>query len=584
MSSESIHPSSYRLYRRLLTYTFKYWPIFIYAVIGMVLIAGTTTGFTAIMKPIMDEGFVARDPETIRWIPVLIIGIFFFRVVGSFASGYGMSVIGRNVIRELRRVMFDRLVHLPKSYYDSETAGVIISRFSYDVEQVANAATRAVTVFIKDSLTIMALIGWMIYLNATLALVFLTVTPVVAILILSASKYFRRHSSKIQSSMGDVSRVVEEAIKGQLIIKIFGGQSYEVGHFEDANDINRRQNLKLQKSQALFSPLVQLFVSCALALIIYIATHPEMNETVTPGVFVSYITAMSLLMPSLRSVTSVIGDLQRGIAAAESVFDFIDMQGEVDTGTFEVDRVEGNIEFDDICFRYDGTDRAALDGISLNIEAGKTVAFVGRSGSGKTTLLNLIPRLYNLQQGQIRIDGTDINDYRLKNLRRHISYVGQDIVLFNDTIEHNIAYGSLGNCSHDDVVQAARAAHAHEFIETSSDGFDTEVGERGMKLSGGQRQRIAIARALLSKSPILILDEATSALDNESERFIKESLDSLMQECTTLVIAHRLTTIENADHIVVMDKGRIVEQGTHDELIARKGYYATLHSSDFSES
>ena len=583
MSSEQPSPSSFQLYKRLLSYTFKYWPIFIVAVVGMVIVAATTTSFTVIMKPIMDDGFVARDPETITWIPVLIILIFLLRVVGTFASSYGMSVIGRNVIRELRGIMFQRLVRLSKSYYDSETAGRIISRFSYDVEQVATAATRAVTVFIKDSLTIIALIAWMVYLNSTLALVFLTVTPVVAILILSASKYFRRHSKQIQSSMGDVSRVVEEAIKGQLIIKIFGGQTYEQDHFEVANETNRKQNLKLQKSQALFSPLVQLLVALALALIIYIATHPDMKDVVTPGDFVSYITAMSLLMPSLRSVTSAIGDLQRGIAAADSVFSFIDMQSEHDTGTYQVDEIEGNIEFEDIGFQYEGTDRPALDGISLQIEAGSTVAFVGRSGSGKTTLLNLIPRLYKLQQGHIRIDGIDIDDYTLENLRSHISYVGQDIVLFNDTIEHNIAYGSLEDYSHDDVVQAAKAAHAHEFIETTSDGFDTEVGERGMKLSGGQRQRIAIARALLSKAPILILDEATSALDNESERYIKESLDSLIQSCTTLVIAHRLSTIENADHIVVMDKGRIVEQGTHAELITEDGYYAMLHTSDFKE-
>jgi len=583
MSSEQSSPSSYQLYKRLLSYTFKYWPIFIYAVIGMVIVAASTTSFTVIMKPIMDDGFVARDPETIMWIPILIIGIFLLRVIGTFASSYGMSIIGRNVIRELRAIMFQRLIRLSKSYYDSETAGEIISRFSYDVEQVATAATRAVTVFIKDSLTIIALIAWMVYLNPTLALVFLTVTPVVAILILSASNYFRRHSKKIQSSMGDVSRVVEEAIKGQLIIKIFGGQTYEQDQFEQANETNRRQNLKLQKSQALFSPLVQLLVALALALIIYIATHPDMKDVVTPGDFVSYITAMSLLMPSLRSVTSAIGDLQRGIAAADSVFSFIDMQSEHDTGTYQVDEVEGNIEFEDIRFQYESTDRPALDGISLQIEAGSTVAFVGRSGSGKTTLLNLIPRLYKLQQGHIRIDGIDIDDYTLENLRRHISYVGQDIVLFNDTIEHNIAYGSLDDCSHDDVVQAAKAAHAAEFIEMTSDGFNTEVGERGMKLSGGQRQRIAIARALLSKAPILILDEATSALDNESERYIKESLDSLMQECTTLVIAHRLSTIENADHIVVMDKGRIVEQGTHAELITEDGYYAMLHSTDFTE-
>lgn len=583
MAAEQESKAGLHLYRRLLKYTFVYWGIFVAAVIGMVIVATSTAAFSAIMKPIMDEGFVARDPETIKWIPLFIVGIFFARVIGTFLSGYGMSVIGRNVIRELRNIMFQRMVNLPKSYYDLETSGKIISKFSFDVEQVANAATRAVTVLIRDSLTIIALIGWMIYLNAVLALVFVTVFPIVGFLVFRISKHFRKASGKIQATMGDVSRVVEEAIKGQLIIKIFGGQDQEMKQFSDSNDINRRQNLRLQRSQALFTPLVQLLFSFALAFIIYIATNPEMSDVVTPGDFISYIAAMTLLMPAMRSLTSMIGDLQRGIAAAESIFSFIDMESEKDTGSYETDSVKGAVRFNAVSFAYNDEDDAVLKDVSLDIEPGKTVAFVGRSGSGKSTLLNLIPRLYPLSQGSIELDGTSIDEYTLKNLRSHISYVGQDVVLFNDTIENNIAYGGMKEATREQIEQAAKAAYAYDFIMETTNGFDTEVGERGVMLSGGQRQRVAIARALLHKAPILILDEATSALDNESERYIQESLENLMQQCTTLVIAHRLSTIENADHIVVMDKGRIVEQGNHASLLAANGAYAALHSSNFNE-
>lgn len=575
--------NSLYLYRRLISYALAYWGIFVIAIIGMFIVAGASTAFPALMQPLMDGGFVERDPETIKWMPLAIIAIFAVRVVGAFISSYGMSVIGRNVIRELRKEMFSRLLSLPKSFYDLSTTGELISKFTYDVEQVASATTKAITVFIRDLLTVIALVGWMFYLNAKLALVFMTVAPIVAYLVISVSKRFRMISKNIQLSMGDVTRVIEESIKGQLVVKIFGGREYEEDQFSQINDRNRRQNLRMQMTQALSSPIVQLLIACALALIIYLATLDSMIKQITVGTFASFITAMSMLMPPVRSLTSIVSELQRGIAAAESVFGFIDLNQEHDEGKLQKDNVSGKIEFDHVRFTYQSEDEPALNDIKLSIEAGQTVAFVGRSGSGKTTLLNLIPRLYDVTQGEIRLDGYNLQHYSLENLRSHISYVGQDIVLFNDTIEHNIAYGAMKSCSHDDVVSAARAAYAYDFIKDSSDGFQTIVGEMGVMLSGGQRQRIAIARALLNDAPVLILDEATSALDTESERYIKSSLDKLMLNRTTLIIAHRLSTIENADVIVVMDRGKIVETGTHEELLALNGQYSALHQINFKD-
>jgi len=576
--------SSYYLYRRLLSYALVYWQIFLVAIFGMIIVAGASTAFPALMRPMMDGGFVDRDPETIKWIPIALIGIFLVRVIGAFASGYGMSVIGRNVIRELRKEMFSRLLTLPKSFYDKATTGELISKFSYDVEQVANSTTKAITVFIRDALTVIALFSWMFYLNAKLALVFIVVAPVVALLVVAVSKRFRKYSQNIQHSMGSVSRIIEESIKGQLVVKIFGGRRYEEAHFSVVNDRNRRQHLRMQMTQALSSPIVQLLIACALALIIYLATHESLKEDISAGTFVSFITAMSMLMPPVRSLTSIVSELQRGIAAAESVFNFIDQKPEHDQGSYEAEKVEGRIEFDHVGFCYQGEEEAALKDIEINIEAGTTVAFVGRSGSGKSTLLNLIPRLYDVTRGELRLDGVNVQDYRLDNLRSHISYVGQDVVLFNDTIEHNIAYGDMKARSHEEIVEAAKAAYAYDFIEQSNNGFQTMVGERGVMLSGGQRQRIAIARALLNDAPVLILDEATSALDTESERYIQKSLEKLMKNRTTLVIAHRLSTIENADVIVVMDRGCFVEKGTHQELIALNGHYAALHQMNFKES
>lgn len=574
---------SYQYYRRLLSHAMTYWKLFSVAIIGMALVAGTDTALAAYMKPLMDGSFVEHDPEIIKLMPLALIAIFVVRVFAMFISMYGMSWVGRMVIMELRDTMFERLLRLPKNYYDKATTGEIMSKFTFDVEQVANATTKVITILIRDTLTIIGLIAWMIYLSPLLASMFLFAGPFLVLLMTFVTKKFRKVSRRIQGSMGDVSRVLEESIKGQVVVKMFGGYDYETKQFHSLNENNRRQNMRLIATLALSSPILRLIVGTALAGVIYIATNDDMMEVVTVGTFTSYMVAMAMLFAPIKRLADVNADLQRGVAAAESVFSLIDLVEEKDTGSYETDRVKGEVEFTDVSFRYAQSSSDTLKNISFSVDAGQTVAFVGRSGSGKTTLLNLLARFYDNDKGSIKLDGHDVNEYTLNNLRSHIAYVGQDIVLFNDTIEHNIAYGSFLNTDREKVKKAAQLAYADKFIDEMENGYDSMVGERGVMLSGGQRQRIAIARALLKDAPVLILDEATSALDNESERFIQKSLETLMKNRTTMVVAHRLSTIENADVIIVMDGGEIVEMGNHSELLSRNGHYANLHQMHFKE-
>lgn len=568
------------VYRRLLRYVKPYWKMFVLATVGMIIFAGTEAAFARIIQPLFDDGFVKKDPEVLQWIPLVIIGIFAVRIVGSFLSDYGMNYVARSVIRDLRQKIFRQLLRLPVSYYDTHSSGMLMSKMVYDVEQLAEASSSVVTALIRDTLTIIALLVMLMYYSIELTLILFAVTPLLAWLVVYVSRRFRKLSHRIQHSMGDVSSVSEETIEANREIKIFGGQDYETRQFNDINEHNRSQFLKLAITNALSSPIIQFIVAIAFALMVYFAFSLDMQV----GEFGSYLTAMLLLMQHAKKLTAINASLQRGIAAAQSVFKFIDEIPETDTGNNTLAQVKGEIQFRQASFKYQTEAEPVLHNIDLDIKAGETVAFVGRSGAGKTTLVSLLPRFYNLSSGTIQVDGYNITDLSLENLRSHIALVSQHVTLFNDTIAHNIAYGALESATEEDIIHAAKAAHAIEFIEKLPDGMQTMVGENGVLLSGGQRQRLAIARAILKNAPILILDEATSALDTESERYIQSALDELMRNRTTLVIAHRLSTIEGADKIVVMDKGRVVEQGSHQALLAKGGHYAALHQMQFTES
>ena len=567
------------IYRRLLSYVKSYGWIFSISVICMAFYAATDTGLAALMKPMLDGGFVNKDPAWISMIPLIIIGLALVRAVAGFCSSYCMTYIGRQIISELRRHMFDQLLHLPAAFYDANSSGKLLSKFTYDVEQVSRATTDAITVAIRDTLTIIGLLGLMLYLNWILTLVFLVIGPVIALTVRYVNMRFRRIGTNIQASMGDVSSVSEEAIAGHKVVKTFGGKQYEAAHFKIANEKNRGQNMKMIITSAASINIIQIIAALALAGIVYLTTGP-LQEEITVGSFMSFIAAMMMLLSPVKRLTTVNMAIQRGISAAKSIFDLLDTEQEKDTGTHTIPRVRGVVEYTQVSFSYNRKEKVLSD-ISFKIEPGETVAFVGRSGSGKTTLVSFLPRFYEITDGGILLDGHDIRTLTLDNLRSHLALVGQNVTLFNDTIAHNIAYGRLERSGLDEIIRAAEAANAMEFIRQLPEGMDTVVGENGVLLSGGQRQRLAIARAILKDAPILILDEATSSLDTESERHIQEALETLMKNRTTLVIAHRLSTIEKADMIVVLDQGRIIESGKHQQLLAQGRHYARLYQMQF---
>lgn len=577
--------TSRELYLRLLGYVRPYWKPFVVAIVALTLTASTEPLFPALMKPLLDKGFSAAPRDDLYLAPLAIIAIFLVRGTFGFVASYAMSWVSHRVIADLRAAMFARIVRLPTGYLEAHPSSRLMTRVAYDVTGVAAAATATLTTLIKDSLTIVGLLAWLLYLNWRLTLIIVVVGPLSAWVVRAFSARLRASNRATQAGTAAMTQVLQEVIDGHKLVKVYGGEQQEIGRFDRVSNDLRRQAMRQTVASSATVPIVQLLAAIALAIVIYIALLQSSMAQTTVGGFVSFITAMLMLLAPMKHLADINGPLQRGLVAAESVFSLLDEREEEDRGRIALGRAVGRVEFRQASFRYAAASRDALQGIDLVIEPGRTAALVGPSGGGKTTLVNLLPRFHSPTDGRILIDGHDIEALTLASLRENVALVSQDIVLFDDTVAANIAYGALRTkVQRADIEAAARAAHAHDFIMAMPKGYDTPIGENGMRLSGGQRQRLAIARALLKDAPILILDEATSALDSESERHVQAALERLMQGRTTIVIAHRLSTIEHADLIVVMDRGRIVEVGTHAELMELGGTYSRLHDIQFAST
>ncbi len=570
----------FKVYIRLLSYLKQYWGIGLIVVFGFVLNAATEVSVAKLLESIINA-IQNKDQSFTNLFPFLVVLLMFFRGLGLFLGGYYTSVISRNLIFNIRQEVFGKLMRLPAQYYLDNTSGHITAKIMYNVEQLTAATTESIRTLLQQGLITIGLVGYLLYTNWRLTLCILIFTPIIGLLIRTAAKRMRKLSNQVQDTMGDVNHVVQETVNGHLVVKGFGGQSYEQDRFRERSLENLRRGLKMVAVQQLNSPVVQFIMSLALSIIIWIALRPEILQDTSAGQFVAYITAAGMLSKPIKALTDINEKLQRGMAAAYSVFELLDLPEEQNTGT-EKPVLKGHIQLQDVNLIYpDGLH--AIQDFSLTVKAGETVALVGRSGAGKSSLVNLLVRYQEASSGQILFDQYKIEDIEATALRSQIAMVNQQVVLFNRTVRENIAYGQLENATDEQVIHAAKSAYAHDFIMSLPQGYDTPLGAQGLNLSGGQRQRIAIARAILKNAPILILDEATSALDNESEYFIQRAFDAAMQDRTTIVIAHRLSTIENADRIVVMDKGRIVEQGTHAELLEMHGAYYQLHQRNFEE-